>query len=269
MAGVARPVPVDDIGIEMVRDWAPEGTPRAYVVLVHGMAEHCGRYERTGTLLAEAGFFVRSFDLIGCGGSGGARGDIDDWSRYHDQIQAHMEWAGEHGAPVVLMGHSMGGNLALGYVLTGRPAPDLLVVSAPALGGGAAWQRAAAGLGSRIAPATAIPNPWKGEQLSRDPAVGEAYFSDPLVFKKATVRFGAALFEAMDEVNKSLADLNIPTLVLHGGSDTIVPPQSSAALGELPNVERRLYPGLRHEILNEPEGPEIVAEIVAWINDRI
>jgi alpha-beta hydrolase superfamily lysophospholipase len=73
----------------------------------------------------------------------------------------------------------------------------------------------------------------------------------------------------MDELNESLGDLDIPTLVLHGGADTIVPPQSSAALGELPNVERRLYPGLRHEILNEPEGPEIVAEIVAWIDARI
>jgi alpha-beta hydrolase superfamily lysophospholipase len=73
----------------------------------------------------------------------------------------------------------------------------------------------------------------------------------------------------MDELNESLTDLNIPTLVLHGGADPIVPAQSTAALGELPSVERRLYPALRHEILNEPEGPEIVADIVAWIDARI
>jgi alpha-beta hydrolase superfamily lysophospholipase len=262
-------VPVDDIGIELVRDWTPGGTPRAYVVLVHGMAEHCGRYERTGSLLSEAGFHVRSFDLIGFGGSGGPRGDIDEWSRYHDQIQRHMEWAREQGGPVVLMGHSMGGNLALGYALTGHPAPDLLVLSAPALGGGAAWQRSLAGLGARIAPTVAVRNSFKGEHLSRDPAVGEAYLSDPLVFQKSTTRFGAALFEAMDELNESLTDLHIPTLVLHGGADPIVPAQATAPLGELPSVERRLYPALRHEILNEPEGPEIVAEIVAWIDSRI
>jgi alpha-beta hydrolase superfamily lysophospholipase len=269
MAGLARPEPVDDIGIEMVREWVPEGTPRAFVVLVHGIAEHCGRYERTGSLLAEAGLRVRSFDLIGFGATGGTRGDIDDWGRYHDQIQRHMEWARQQGGPVVLMGHSMGGNLALGYALTGRPAPDLLVLSAPALAGGAAWQRALAGVAARFAPSAAIPNSLKGEQLSRDPAVGDAYFADPLVFAKSTTRLGAALFMAMDELNESLSDLSVPTLVLHGGADTIVPPQSTAALGELPGVERRLYPGLRHEILNEPEGPEIVAEIVAWIEARI
>jgi alpha-beta hydrolase superfamily lysophospholipase len=269
MTGVARPVPVDDIGIELVREWVPESTPRAYVVLVHGLAEHCGRYERTGSLLAEAGLFVRSFDLIGFGASGGARGDIDDWSRYHDQIQRHVEWAREQAEPVVLMGQSMGGNLALGYALSGRPAPDLLVVTAPALGGGAAWQRALAGVGARVAPTAALPAAFKGDQLSRDPAVAEAYFSDPLVLPKATIRLGAALFGAMDELNESLSDLSVPTLVLHGGADTIVPPQSTAALGEVPGVERRLYPGLRHEILNEPEGPDIVAEIVAWIDARI
>jgi acylglycerol lipase len=269
MASDARPVTSKDIGIELVRDWVPDGTPRAYIVLVHGIAEHCGRYERTGSLLAAAGFFVRSFDLIGFGGSGGTRGDIDDWTRYHDQIQAHMEWAREQGTPVVLMGHSMGGNLALGYALTGHPAPDILVLSAPALAGGAAWQRAVAGLARRLAPTVALPTSLKGEQLSRDPAVGEAYFSDPLVFPKATNRLGASLFEAMDELNDSLSDLTIPTLVLHGSADTIVPPQSTAALGALPNVERRLLPGLRHEILNEPEGPELVQEIISWIDSRI
>ncbi len=269
MPSSARPVPTERIGIELVRDWAPQTAPKGHIVLVHGIAEHSGRYERTGSLLADGGFFVRSFDLIGFGGTGGERGDIDDWSRYHDQIQIHVDWSREQGGPVVLMGHSMGGNLALGYALSGRPAPDLLVLSAPALGGGAGWQRALAGVASRLAPTVAIPNALNGDQLSRDPAVGEAYFSDPLVYQKSTTRLGAALFEAMDELKESLSDLDIPTLVLHGGADTIVPPQSTAVLDELPNVERRLLLGLRHEILNEPEGPELVQDIMDWINGRI
>jgi alpha-beta hydrolase superfamily lysophospholipase len=262
-------VPTGDIGIELVREWVPETPPRGHIVLVHGIAEHCGRYERTGSLLAAAGFFVRSFDLIGFGGSGGRRGDIEDWARYHDQIQRHTEWAREQGGPVILIGHSMGANLALGYVLSGRIAPDLLVLTAPALGGGAGWQRAVAGVLSKVAPTVPIPNLLKGEQLSRDPGVGEAYFSDPLVYAKTTPRLGAALFGAMGDLTENASQLAVPTLVLHGGADTIVPPQSSAILGDLPNVERRLLPNLRHEIFNEPEGPELVQDIVDWIDARI
>lgn len=269
MPSIARPVPTDGIGIELVRDWAPQDDPRGHIVLVHGIAEHSGRYERTGTLLADAGFMVRSFDLIGFGGTGGRRGDIERWSSYHDQIGRHLAWAREQGGPLVLFGHSMGGNLALGYTLSDRPRPDLLVLSAPALGGGAGWQKAVAGVAAKLAPTVPIPQALKGEQLSRDPSVGEAYFADPLVYTRATPRLGLALFESMTELTEKAAQLQVPTLVLHGTADTIVPPGSTAVLGELPGVERRLIPNLRHEILNEPEGPELVREIVDWINARI
>jgi len=269
MRSISTPAPHPDIGIELIREWTPVGTPKATVVLVHGLSEHSGRYERTGSLLAEAGFHVRGFDLIGAGASGGRRWDIDDWSRYHAQIESHMRWARGNDLPVVLLGHSMGGNLVVGYVISGRPPPDLLVCSAPAFGGGAGWQRSLAPVSARILPKLAVPSALKAEQLSRDPAVGEAYFADPLVHRSATSRFGAALFVAMDEINHGVNTITIPTLVLHGGSDTIVPPQSTAFLGALPGFERRLYPELRHEILNEPEGPQIVAEIVEWIEERI
>jgi alpha-beta hydrolase superfamily lysophospholipase len=266
---VATPTAHDDIGTELVRDWVPADDVRASIVLVHGLAEHSGRYERTGSLLSDAGFHVRSFDLIGAGASGGDRWDIDEWSRYHDQIETHIVWARDRGHPVVLMGHSLGGNLALGYAISDRPSPDLLVVSAPALSGGAAWQKAIAPAIARVLPTVLMPNGVKGEHLSRDPAVGEAYFSDPLVHIKSTTRLGAAFFTAMDDVVNGCDNLDMPTLVLHGGKDPSVPPQSTAFLGDISGVERRLYPELRHEILNEPEGPEIVAEIIDWVNERI
>jgi alpha-beta hydrolase superfamily lysophospholipase len=269
MESVAAPVTNETFGLELVRDWAPAGEARATFVLVHGLAEHSGRYERTGSLLSDAGFHVRSFDLVGAGASGGERWDIDDWSRYHDQIQGHVEWAIDQRVPVVLMGHSLGGLLVLGYLYRERPKPDLAVLSAPFLGGAAAWQRALAPIGAKLAPTLAVPNRLKGEQLSRDPAVGEAYFADPLVYTKTSSRLGSAIFDELDEVRSLLAAAPVPTLVLHGSADTIAPPQHSAILGETPGFERRLYQGLRHEILNEPEGPEVVADIVAWVDARI
>ena len=269
MESVAKPIPHPEVGTELVREWIPEGEPKATIVLVHGLAEHCGRYERTGGLLAEAGFHVRSFDLIGAGGTGGKRGHIEDWSHYLDQIQNHVGWARDQGKPVVLFGHSMGGNLALGYATSDLPRPDLVIASAPALAGGAAWQKALAPLAARLVPNAYMPNGLKGEQLSRDPEVGEKYFADPLVHPKTSMKLGAELFGAIDEVKEAVTELDVETLVIHGGADSIVPPQSSAFLAEIPCVDRRLYPQLRHELLNEPEGPEVVADVIDWINQHL
>lgn len=269
MATSIRAVPHPEFGTELVRDWAPDGEPRAYIVLVHGLGEHSGRYERTGALFADAGFHVRGFDLIGAGGSGGRRWDIDDWDRFHEQVQTHVDWARGQGKPVALMGHSLGGTIALGYVLGDRTQPDLLVLSAPALAGGAGWQRALAPILARLAPKLAISNAFDGDLLSRDPSVAEAYFADPLVVTKTTVRLGAFLFEQIDELNNRLDELELPTLVIHGDSDRLVPTPSSEALGSLPNCERTVYEGLRHETMNEPEGPEVVADIVAWIESNL
>ena len=257
------------VGTELVRDWEPQRRPRAHVVLVHGLAEHSGRYERTGSLLAEAGFWVRGFDLIGAGATGGSRWDIDDWSLFHDQVEEHVRWAAAQGGQVVLMGHSLGGNVALGYALDQRPEPDLLVLSAPALAGGAAWQRALASVAARIAPTLTVTNKLDGSVLSRDPAVGEAYFADPLVITSSSVRLGAQLFSQMDDLNDRVEELEIPTLVIHGGDDRLVPTSCTECFEGMPHVTRIVYPGLRHETMNEPEGPEVVADIVAWIERRL
>ena len=194
---------------------------------------------------------------------------MDAWSDVLDQIQRHVEDARATGRPVVLLGHSNGGLFALEYALAERPGPDLLVLSAPALDGGAAWQRIGAEVLDRVAPKASVPNNLKGSQLSRDPAVGEDYFADPLNQHSTTGRYAAELFRAMKRVGASLGDLTIPTLVIHGATDTIVRPESTAVLGELAGVERRLYPAIRHELFNEPEGPEIVGDVLAWIDARL
>jgi acylglycerol lipase len=265
----AAPLPQAVVGSQLVRTWSPEGLARAEVVVVHGLAEHSGRYERTGSLLAEAGYHVTAPDLVGFGATGGRRAYVEDWAHYHDQIHEHVETAAATGRAVVLLGHSMGGLLALGYALTERPSPDGLVLSAPAVDGGARWKKAIAPGLARVAGTLPIPNGLDGNQLSRDPAVGEAYFADPLVQTSSTTRLGAEMFAAMQRARDALDRLDVPTFVVHGGLDTIVPPTATVALGALPVVERRLYPGLRHEVLNEPEGPQVVADMIAWIERRL
>ena len=269
-AGITRTEEHPEYGHQVIRSWEPVGTPTTRILLVHGIAEYSARYEIVGELLARAGFEVQCPDLFGFGESGGRRADIGDWADYLDQVQGHLEaLQADTGTPVVLLGHSMGGLIALGYLLSDRPQPDLAVLSAPAISGGAAWQKALAGPLARIAPLLPVPNNLDGSRLSRDPEVAELYFADPLVITSTTTRLGNNMFKAQDAAKSSLGNLRVPTLVVQGGADRIVSPASTAVLGDLPGVERRLYPKLLHEIFNEPEGPEVVADIVGWLNQRL
>ena len=249
-----------------LRHWAPAGTPWATVLIVHGIGEHSGRYERTGRLMAEAGLDVHAFDLRGHGLSGGRRVFVNRWGDYLDDLAVRIEAVRDPGIPFVLLGHSMGALIALTYACSDRPAPDLLILSAPPLVAAVpAWQRTLAPVLSAVAPRFVLANPITGDQLARDPSVGVAYFADPLVQPRSTTRLGAELLGAMKRGRACLHRLHVRTLVIHGGGDTLVPTRGSEPLAAVPGVERRVIPDLRHETLNEPEGPVVVAGIVDWL----
>ena len=256
----------------LVRRWAAASDPWAQMLLVHGLAEHSGRYERTGGLLAEAGIDVTAFDLRGHGGSGGRRGDVEDWTDYLDDIAVRLAAVRTeaHGRPVVLFGHSYGGLICTDYVLSGRLVPDFLVLSAPALGDGLPrWQHIVAPLIARIWPTLAFKNAWGPDVLSRDPEVGRLALLDPGSPERMTTRLGAFGFAAQERVRARLPTLAVPTLVFHGSDDRLVPPTATEPFEGIPGVTRRVYPGLRHETLNEPEGPQIVADVIAWLHEAV
>ncbi len=271
-ARIAHVVSRDGVSL-LTRSWpVPTGEPWATVLLVHGIAEHCGRYEHVGAQLAEAGVEAHAFDLRGFGGSGGARASVQRWSQLHDDLEEQLVAARSIAPerPLVLYGHSMGGLIVLGYVLDGRARPDLLVLSAPAIAADVPlWQRALAGPLRRFAPDRMVSNGLDTTVLASDPAVGAAYLADPLNQHRTSVRFGHALFAEQRRVEVALDRLSIPTLVIHGGEDRLVPTDSSRALEGRPGVTRRVYPGARHEVHNEPVGPTVVGDIVDWIRERV
>lgn len=257
----------------LVRTWSvPSGDPWAAMLLVHGLAEHCGRYEHVGAQLAEAGIETHGFDLRGFGGSGGPRASVDRWSQLHDDVEERLVALRSvaAGRPLVLYGHSMGGLIAVGYVLDGRARPDLLVLSAPAISSDVPrWQRLLAGPLNRLAPGLLVANGLDTNDLSSDPAVREAYLADPLNQHRSTVRFGHALFAEQRRVTRALDRLSIPTLVIHGGLDRLVPTRTSAILDHRPGVTRRVYAGVLHELHNEPQGAKVIDDVVDWVRDRV
>jgi alpha-beta hydrolase superfamily lysophospholipase len=250
--------------------WA--GAPWAWVLLAHGLGEHSGRYEHVGDQLTGAGLDVSAYDHRGMGGSGGRRGDVERWSQLHDDLGERLAVvrAAAGDRPVVLYGHSLGGLISAGYLLSDRPKPDLAVLSAPALDSTVpGWKRRLAGPLGRVAPTFSISNGIDGATLSRDPSVAAKTVDDPFCVKTSTARFGAEAFAEQARV-RGLASrgFGLPTLVLHGEDDGLVPASASAILGTAPLVERRTKPGLRHEMHNEPEGPAIVDEILEWLRAR-
>jgi lysophospholipase len=250
---------------QLRRRWLAED-PRAALLLVHGIAEHCGRYEHVGEYFATRGIDALSFDLRGHGESGGRRGHVASFDEFLDDIAELLEERRELGVPVVLMGHSLGGLIAAAYVVDGRPPPDLLVLSAPALAADVpGWQRTAASILGRVVPIVPIPNDLDGELLSRDEQVGVSYRDDPLRVKSASARLGKETFDAMGRAGSRLDRITMPTHVLHGADDKLVPPSATEGFESLPNATRVVHEGLRHECLNEPERDEVLAAIVAWL----
>ncbi len=258
-------------------EWPAVGEPRAHLLLVHGIAEHAGRYPQVASRFANAGITTHAFDQRGFGSSGGNRAYVDRWSQYHDDVEDRLAAvrAASRGLPVVLYGHSMGGLTVLGYALADppRPLPDLIVLSAPAIDAIVpGWKRTLAAVLSSVVPRFAVANTFPKGGLSSDPAVEAAYLADPIRVPRTTARLGLALFREQARVQAVLArggPLPVPTYVLHGADDPIVPEWASRSLEGRANITRRVYPGLHHETHNEPGGAAVIDDTIRWIADQV
>lgn len=260
--------------------WAPVGEPWAVALVVHGLGEHAGRYETVAAALTGAGIDVYGYDHRGFGGSSGFRAYVDDWSQFHDDLAARVVAARTErpGLPLVMYAHSLGGLIAAGYVLPGagavdRPMPDLLVLSAPGIDARQpGWKKALAGILRGVTPKMRLANGLAEDGLSHDPSVQAKMDADPLCIDKSTVRFAAAAFDEQARLQArlpGLAAMPMPTYVLHGSADPIVPVDVTAVLEGKRNVTRRVHEGLRHECHHEPEQAEVLAEVVAWIRAHV
>jgi lysophospholipase len=254
--------------------WRPDGDPKAIVLLFHGLGEHSGRYAHVGSHLSEAGYAVHALDHRGHGKSDGKRVFVKSYGELQrDLVQFRQLVARQNsGLPVVVLGHSMGGNLALGHALDNQAGLAGLALSAPALQAGESLSPAKmklAALLGRFAPALRLEQ-LDASAISRDPAVVAAYRADPLVYTgKITAGLAAALIEAIQTLPKRAAELQLPLLLQQGSADRLVDASGTRALEAAAvnaTVTAHYYDGLYHEVFNEPERDTVLADTVAWLD---
>lgn len=258
------------------RGWVPQGEASGVVVIAHGLAEHGGRYAHVGEHLSARGFATYAHDHRGHGRSEGTRGNIDRMAHVVTDLETMIRGAASrHGdVPLFLYGHSMGGLIALTYA-TGDPVELrglVLTGAAVHIAVGSRAERAAARLLSAVAPNLGTRR-LDSTLVSRDPAVVDAYDTDPLNYRgKIRVRTGAELLRAAEALPARLDRLTQPVLLMHGSRDGLTSPSGSRLVAErvaATDVTLTLYDGLYHEVHNEPEKETVLADLVAWLDQRL
>lgn len=257
-------------------DW-PAPRPRARLLIVHGLGEHAGRYAQLATDLNALGITVRGFDLRGHGLSDGRRGVIParEAALSHDLLETFAAYAAEGDDLPFLLGHSLGGLVALHAVAVLGLRPRGLVVSSPALATHAGrFERWLARTLRRVAPDMAVANKLKTDRLSHDPAAEPAYRSDPFVHDRISARLAQYIFEAGPQTIVAAPRLEVPTLLQFAGSDALVDPAGArefAALAPPTLLTAHAYPALYHEIYNEaePGRSKVLRDLDAWLRTHL
>lgn len=257
--------------------WRPDGEPRAILLVVHGMAEHSGRYTNLVNYFVPRGYAVYGFDHQGHGKSEGLRGYVERFSDYLNDLETFFDIVrGEHAdTGIFLVGHSMGGTIATAYTIHHQHKLAGLLLSGAGLKVDTYVSPvliALAPIGSRLTPkmGTIVLD---ASALSRDQAVVDAFRNDPLVYQgKIRARLGTELLKAAQELPRQMPWISLPILIMHGTADRLSDPAGSQMLYERVSSKDKtltLYEGFYHEIFNEPEREQVFADMEAWLTAHI
>jgi len=272
-------VELSEVGARYRRSWLPS-EPSRVMVIVHGYAEHTGRYDEMAMYFAERGFAVHAYDQAGHGRTTGARGHVDRFDRLVDELVRFIELVRpDHpGLPLTVVGHSMGGLVVAAMAALRHPEVEHIVLSGALLqlGGDGTGLRQSIGLGvarmiARFAPRIAFPTGLDLQGLSRDPEVVRRYVQDPYVKDRMSVRMAAGMSSMISVVSGAAGRIELPILILHGGADPICPSAGSRNLyaGLTEKIAEKsalqIYPELRHEIFQEPEREQVWQDVLKWI----
>ncbi len=259
--------------------WECPSQAKAAVVLVHGYAEHAGRYAEMAALLNKEKYDVWAIDHYGHGQSAGKRADVDDFTLYAKDLNHFIQnivLASTGQLPLFLYAHSMGGSISLLYSLEHQSDLKGMILSGPMVRPGGVstpFERKIAHILRKIVPTLPF-RPFSADLLSHDVKEVQAYKDDPLNYTgKLKIRLGDEYLRMEGMLTEeALSTIRLPILLLHGGGDTVVPPENSEIVYEHISSEdktRKLFPGLYHEIHKEPEREEVFNTLIEWLNARV
>ncbi|MFZ0214949.1 MAG: alpha/beta fold hydrolase [Candidatus Dormiibacterota bacterium] len=254
------------------RAW-PASDPHGAVAIVHGLGEHGGRYGTVGRWLQARGWSCWAIDLRGMGRSGGARGRLDRWEEWLDDVRRFVgliEDQSPAGIEIVPLGHSVGGVVVSSAVIRGVLHPRRFVLSNPAFRVRLpvpVWKRALSGVLLCIAPRLTVANGIDPSLLARDPAVGAAYVADRATHDRVSAGLYRAWMDAAREVLTRAGELRTPFLLLLSQEDPIVDPAASDAFDHAAHAGQtvRRYAGRLHEPLNDFDAEEVLTDILTWL----
>ena len=247
--------------------------PKASVFIIHGLGEHLGRYGNVTDTLKDYNLFL--LDLRGHGKSGGARGHVVHFDDYLNDVDALRNKVKQlvHGKSFIL-GHSMGGLIALRYAIYRPEGLSGVVASGPLLGVNVKVPVIKDLLGrvvANILPGLTMSNEIDTERLSHDPAVVKAYNNDPLVHAKVSAKWYVEMMGAMSDTNAKADRLALPCLIMHGGADALTNQKASKAFYDRAGSKDKtykLYEDYYHEIFNEVDRKKPLADVLEWLNKR-
>ncbi|KTE21412.1 lipase [Sphingopyxis sp. H050] len=260
-----------------VTHWLPDGLPKAVVLLAHGYAEHAGRYQHVARRLTDSGYAVYAIDHWGHGQSDGEGGYVPRFSAFTDGMAELLTLVEvNHGdVPRLLLGHSMGGLIATLFLIERQSAFVAAALSGPAIVPGAPPSRFTVWISrflSRFFPRLGVLS-LDANGVSRDPAVVAAYLADPLVHTgKIGARLGKEFMDAMAAAQAGASKITLPILFQHGEEDSLASVAGSQYLFDhVSSADRtlKIYPGLFHEIYNEPEQDAVLDDLIGWFDAHV
>lgn len=257
------------------QSWHPHDNSKAIVIIVHGLGVHSDIFANILDFLTAHNYSVYGFDLRGHGRSPGQRGYINSWSEFREDLQALLKLVRQKDPhlPIFLLGQSLGGTIALDYALRFQEHLQGLILFSPALKVGISPLKIVIGrILSQLRPGFTLDTGIRLITSSRDPEFVKSLEEDPLRHTKGTARLSTEFRKTVAWIGENAKNLQVPLLILHGDADRISLPESSRLLFEqitFADKERRVYPNGYHELHNDLNYEEVLADLGDWLEKHL